>query len=145
MPSKRLAFITRRKSLKLTQQAIADALGITTRAVQHWEVGDRAPNLEPLQTFRLCKILQCSIEDLARYFSSEELKEDSESPLEGLRKRVGLTQTKLAAVLDVRQGTISDWERGLAIPHLTPSKLKRMMEALECTLDELIEACEHVP
>lgn len=59
-----------------------------------------------------------------------------------LRKRAKLTQRKLAEALDVRQGTISDWERGLAVPHLKPSKLKRMMEELNCTLDELIEAYE---
>lgn len=59
-----------------------------------------------------------------------------------LRKRAQLTQRKLAEALDVRQGTISDWERGLAIPHLRPSQLKMMMVQLKCTLDELIEAYE---
>ncbi|PZO33969.1 MAG: XRE family transcriptional regulator [Shackletoniella antarctica] len=62
-----------------------------------------------------------------------------------LRKRAKLTQRKLAEALDVRQGTISDWERGLAVPHLPPSKLKRMMEELDCTIDELIEAYEPEP
>lgn len=59
-----------------------------------------------------------------------------------LRKRAKLTQRKLAEALDTRQGTISDWERGIAVPHLKPSKLKLMMEVLDCTLDELIEAYE---
>jgi DNA-binding XRE family transcriptional regulator len=59
-----------------------------------------------------------------------------------LRKRANLTQRKLAEALDIRQGTISDWERGLAIPHLRPSQLKRMMEELNCTLDDIIEAYE---
>jgi len=60
-----------------------------------------------------------------------------------LRKRAKLTQRKLAEALDVRQGTISDWERGLAIPHLRPSQLKRLMEVLQCSLDDLIEAYEN--
>ena len=59
-----------------------------------------------------------------------------------LRKRAKLTQRKLAEALDVRQGTISDWERGLAIPHLRPSQVKRMLTELQCSLDELIEAYE---
>lgn len=59
-----------------------------------------------------------------------------------LRKRAKLTQRKLAEALDVRQGTISDWERGLAIPHLRPSQIKVMMQQLKCSLDELIEAYE---
>lgn len=59
-----------------------------------------------------------------------------------LRKRANLTQRKLAEALDVRQGTISDWERGLAIPHLRPSQTKTMLERLGCTIEELIEAYE---
>lgn len=59
-----------------------------------------------------------------------------------LRKRANLTQRKLAQALDVRQGTISDWERGLAIPRLKPSQVKVMLKELKCTLDELIEAYE---
>lgn len=59
-----------------------------------------------------------------------------------LRKRAELTQRKLAEALDVRQGTISDWERGLAVPHLRPSQVKVMLQLLKCSLDELIEAYE---
>ena len=59
-----------------------------------------------------------------------------------LRKRAKLTQRKLAEALDVRQGTISDWERGLAIPHLRPSQVKVMLELFKCSIDELIEAYE---
>ncbi len=69
-------------------------------------------------------------------------REDRITPVD-LRKRAKLTQRKLAEALDVRQGTISDWERGLAIPHLRPSQLKRLMETLQCSLDELIEAYEN--
>lgn len=59
-----------------------------------------------------------------------------------LRKRAKLTQRKLAEALDVRQGTISDWERGLAIPHLRPSQVKVMMQLFQCSIDDLIEAYE---
>lgn len=69
-------------------------------------------------------------------------REDRVTPVD-LRKRAKLTQRKLAEALDVRQGTISDWERGLAIPHLRPSQLKRLMEVLQCSLDDLIEAYEN--
>lgn len=59
-----------------------------------------------------------------------------------LRKRAKLTQRQVAQALDIRQSTVSDWERGLSIPHLPPSKLKLMMEVYRCTIDELIEAFE---
>ena len=59
-----------------------------------------------------------------------------------LRKRAKVTQRKVAEALDVRQGTISDWERGIAIPHLRPSQIKVMMQLFKCSIDELIEAFE---
>jgi len=60
-----------------------------------------------------------------------------------LRKRIpGLTQRKVATALDVRESTVSEWERGITKPHLLPSQLKKMMEVYQCPLDELIEAFE---
>jgi transcriptional regulator with XRE-family HTH domain len=59
-----------------------------------------------------------------------------------LRERVKLTQRQIAQALDVRQGTVSDWERGISVPRLSPSKLKKMMEIYDCSVDELIEAFE---
>jgi len=60
-----------------------------------------------------------------------------------LRKRIPrLTQRKVAVALDVREATVSEWERGISKPHLLPSQLKKMMEVYKCDLDELIEAFE---
>ncbi|MEG4058561.1 MULTISPECIES: helix-turn-helix transcriptional regulator [unclassified Microcoleus] len=59
-----------------------------------------------------------------------------------LRKRTGLTQRQIARALDVRESTVSEWERGLSVPHLPLSKVKQMMEVYQCTLDELVEAFE---
>ncbi|AFY43643.1 helix-turn-helix transcriptional regulator [Nostoc sp. PCC 7107] len=58
-----------------------------------------------------------------------------------LRKRVGLTQRKVAQELDIRSQTVGDWEKG-GVPHLTPSKMKRLCEIYQCSLDDLIEAFE---
>lgn len=62
-----------------------------------------------------------------------------------LRKRIGLTQRQVAQMLDVRQSTVSDWERGVSVPNIPPSKVKRMLEVYQCTLEELIEAFEGTP
>lgn len=59
-----------------------------------------------------------------------------------LRKRAGLTQRQIARALDVRESTISEWERGISVPHLPLSKVKQMLEVYQCSLDELIEAFE---
>ncbi len=58
-----------------------------------------------------------------------------------LRKRAGLTQRQVAQALDIQTQTVGSWEKG-GIPHLPPSKVKKLCEVFNCTLDELIEAYE---
>lgn len=57
-----------------------------------------------------------------------------------LRKRAGLTQRKLADALNVTIKTVSAWERGVGEPHLTISETQRLMDILQCTFEELLEA-----
>lgn len=68
MTSKKVSFVNRRKKLKLTQKNVADALDVTSRAVQSWELGESVPHLDPLQMWQLCRLLNCASEDLARDF-----------------------------------------------------------------------------
>ncbi len=49
----------------LTQRQVAEALGKTDQTVSNWENGVRTPKLTPKETLSLCRILQCSLEDLA--------------------------------------------------------------------------------
>ena len=59
-----------------------------------------------------------------------------------LRAKNNLTQRQVAQAIDVRESTVSAWERGNTIPHLPPSKVKRLMEIYQCSLEELIQAFE---
>ncbi|MBW4421561.1 MAG: helix-turn-helix transcriptional regulator [Myxacorys californica WJT36-NPBG1] len=59
-----------------------------------------------------------------------------------LRKRANKTQRQVAEAIGRKVTTISDWERGKTRPHLSFSEVKRLMELLECNIDELIEAFE---
>ena len=77
MSSKVSAFVKRRKALKLTQKQIGDEVGVTSRTVQSWELGEHPPQLTPLKAWKLCQILQCSIEDLARDFHPEEFRPEA--------------------------------------------------------------------
>ena len=52
-----------------------------------------------------------------------------------MRKDVGLSQTELAKVINVTQGAISQWEKGLAQP--TADKLPELAKVLGCSIDEL--------
>lgn len=52
-----------RKQKGLTQQQVADRLGITVRAYQNYESGDRTPNLE--KSFELARILGITVDELS--------------------------------------------------------------------------------
>lgn len=60
-----------------------------------------------------------------------------------LRKRANKTQRQVAEELGKKVGTISDWERGKTKPQLSFSEVKKLMDFLGCTLDELIQAFEN--
>jgi transcriptional regulator with XRE-family HTH domain len=62
-----------------------------------------------------------------------------------LRKRAGLTQRKLADALNVTIKTVSAWERGVGEPHLTIAETQRLMDILQCTFEELLEATSQPP
>ena len=58
-----------------------------------------------------------------------------------LRQRTGLSQREVAQELDIRTQTVGSWEKG-SVPHMPPSKWKRLCELYRCSLDDLIEAFE---
>ncbi|MEG3861038.1 helix-turn-helix transcriptional regulator [Microcoleus sp. herbarium12] len=55
-----------------------------------------------------------------------------------LRRRVKLTQRQASDLLGVRESTISEWERGISSPNLL--LVPRIMQAYNCTADEVIQA-----
>ncbi|MGQ4647439.1 helix-turn-helix domain-containing protein [Lyngbya aestuarii] len=69
--------------------------------------------------------------------------EKDQLTLAKLRKRVGLTQRKLADALGITIKTVSAWERGVVEPRLTFTETQRLMEVLHCTFEELLEATTH--
>lgn len=54
-----------RTKANLTQRQVADALGKTDQTVSNWENGVRLPKLTPSETLALCKVLKCTLEELA--------------------------------------------------------------------------------
>lgn len=51
-----------RKNSKISQEALADKVGVTRQAVSRWEVGDAYPEMSNIVA--LCSIFHCSINDL---------------------------------------------------------------------------------
>ncbi len=54
----------RRELLKLTQQQVADELGVTVTTVKTWEAGRHIPKLYLPQTKALCDLLKLTLEEL---------------------------------------------------------------------------------
>ena len=69
-PNLESRFVRRRKELEITQKQISDAIGISTRAISNWEQGNHPPKLNPTQFSILCRMLNCSIHELAADFEA---------------------------------------------------------------------------
>ncbi|NHV27595.1 helix-turn-helix domain-containing protein [Burkholderia sp. D-99] len=52
------------------------------------------------------------------------------------RRARGLTQAKLAEMIDLEQEAISRWERGTRMPTL--HRLQQLSDALDCSVDQLL-------
>ncbi|MCL2574072.1 MAG: helix-turn-helix domain-containing protein [Defluviitaleaceae bacterium] len=57
-----------------------------------------------------------------------------------LREKKGLKQTDLAAMLEISQGTLSNWERGVHDPD--NETLLRLAQIFECSVDYLLGSTE---
>lgn len=61
----------RRKLLNLTQQQVADELGVTVTTVKNWEAGRFEPRLTISQMQALCRVLQCSLDELPSFTDAQ--------------------------------------------------------------------------
>lgn len=62
-----------RAKAKITQKQVADGLGLTVGTVSNWESGRKHLRLDPSQMLTLCKILGCSLEQLASEMSDRQV------------------------------------------------------------------------
>jgi DNA-binding XRE family transcriptional regulator len=60
-----------RKRLGLTQKQVADAVGVTDQTVSNWEAGRFEPKLTISQMQALCRVLQCSLDELPSFTDAE--------------------------------------------------------------------------
>ena len=60
-----------RKRLGLTQKQVADAVGVTDQTVSNWEAGRFEPRLTISQMQALCRVLQCSLDELPSFTEAE--------------------------------------------------------------------------
>jgi DNA-binding XRE family transcriptional regulator len=67
-------------------------------------------------------------------------RQGSRGDLVSLRKKAGLTQAELGAVIGLSRQAVYEWEHGLATPKLYPWDTLKLCEALNCSLPELAKS-----
>lgn len=132
-----------RKKKGLTQQQIADKIGVNRGSYSNWEKGKREPSFENLSM--LACIFDVSIDFLLSEYleiSKEaylKLKEEKKNlfsvRLKELRLKKGLTQTELGEKVGVKQSTFTNWENGKREPSY--ENLVKLADLLEVSLDSL--------
>ena len=65
------------------------------------------------------------------------MSEKFQSPLTRLRILRRITQQKLADLLEIDRKTVSNWETGKSVPTFTVPQIKRLLTALNITIDQL--------
>jgi DNA-binding XRE family transcriptional regulator len=60
-----------RKRLGLTQKQVADAISVTDQTVSNWEAGRFEPRLTISQIQALCRVLQCSLDEIPSFTDPE--------------------------------------------------------------------------
>ena len=88
-----------RKSRGMTQQELADKLGVTNKAVSKWETGEAFP--ETAQLVPLSDIFGVTVDDLLRGEALRETKEASELPNEEQKSVPSERKKKLRSICKV--------------------------------------------
>lgn len=123
-----------RKKKGLTQDAVAEYLGLTPQAVGLYEKGDREPTLSNL--IKISRYFEVSIDNLLLV----DMKPSGHllsANIRYLRKNNGFTQREFAKLLSVEDPAISKYESGDNKP--TIESLINISEFFGVTVDDLLK------
>ena len=134
-------FVRYRKLRGITQQQLADALGVTVHTVSNWEVGRTEPKLSPRQYRILLNQLRIRPEQLPDYFGPQPTS-GTNSKLKELREKAGLSYEELARQLTfgsegVTEDDIRFWEEGAPQPLLSIPQTAALCQALDIDFEQL--------
>ena len=136
-----------RKKEGLTQQEVADKIGINRPSYSNWEKGRREPSFENLSMlacifdvsidYLLGDYLEISKERYLKIKESDLMKTSNVFPqrLKELRLKKGLTQTELGEKVGVKQSTFTNWENGKREPNF--ETIIKIADLLEVSVDWL--------
>jgi transcriptional regulator with XRE-family HTH domain len=115
----------RRRSLGLTQQALADSLGYSVQAISKFEKGSSQMDLSSLPN--LASALSLSLDELLKEKEHQEGQVCSfafdgkilAANLAYLRAKKGLTQNEAGALAHISARSLANYEKGLFLPSLS--------------------------
>lgn len=55
------------------------------------------------------------------------------------RKKLGLSQREIAIAVGITDQTISNWEKGVYTPRLSPQQFKALADKMGVSMNELVE------
>ena len=121
--------------------------------VTRWDTEGKASILEGLKAMacRVAYFLLCLLNILLYLYQTvttdqyRMTEESNQVTLMKLRNRAGLTRRQVAAELEVTEKTIYVWETSPNPPRLTVAQVQRLIEILNCSMEELVEATENRP
>lgn len=106
-----------RLSANMTQQQLADAIGVDRAAVSQWESGTAYPRMG--KAMKLCDLFGVSLDQLVGY------REDVSAAageigwsIRSFREERGMTQRQLGEIAGVSGMAVSQWENGRAVPRM---------------------------
>lgn len=137
-----------RKDANITQQELSAALGIRDHTYRNWIKGRAIPTLTIPQMKRLCRELNCTLEELPDDFTQcwllaeiemqkPAMKKKGDSPLTQLLQSQNKTTADLARALQINERAIFYWLSGERIPRFTLTQVGTLCDFFECTFEEL--------
>lgn len=132
-----------RSDKNITQQQLAELIGLSRYTIQDWEAAKRTPSLDMLP--KIAKALDTTTDRLVGEPENMATKENtvtfSPADLKAMRKEIGISTRELARQVGAQQSVIEDYEAGRQTPDKT--MIEELAVALGCEVDELTS--DHTP
>jgi transcriptional regulator with XRE-family HTH domain len=126
----------RRQELRLSRQALADAVGVSQSTVVSWELGYRAPASKQLT--KMAEVLAVDPASLVAALPRRRATTTLGELIQSRQRELGLQSTDLARLTGTTEATISRWVHGRSRP--VQKNLERLADVLRLPLNDVIEA-----
>ena len=126
----------RRQELRLSRQALADAVGVSQSTVVSWELGYRAPASKQLA--KMAQVLAVDTASLVAALPRRRATTSLGELILARQRELGLRSADIARLTGTTEATVSRWVRGRSRP--VPKNLERLAEVLQLPYEHVIQA-----